>query len=104
MLCPLRLSRAEQWSVRPCASADGGSFAISVNGVERAQSITRPWIAAGARIRIAWSPREPILMALDGGLLFPLVRDELKVDPALSIFRTPAASLLGRFSLGVLLL
>ena len=92
---------AERWSVRPCASLEGGSLDVSVNSVENAHGIARPWLAPGLRARLAWSPLDALLLGIDAAALFPLLRDEFKVDPSLPIFRTPPAAVSMSTSLAV---
>ena len=99
--CPWRLALAEPWSLRPCASLEGGSLDVSVNSVENAHGIARPWLAPGLRVRLAWSPLDALLLGIDAAALFPLFRDEFKVDPSLPIFRTPPAAVSMSTSLAI---
>ena len=88
--CPVRLDLAPRIAVRPCAGADLGSLAASASGVPRAQDRARPWAAPAVSARLAWSPMRVVFVELEGGAALPLVRDELAVDPSVSLYRAPA--------------
>jgi hypothetical protein len=87
--CPFPLAVAARWSVTPCASLEGGSIEASARGVDAAQTVTRPWFAPGARLRLDWAPSDAVLIGLDAAVMVPLTRDTFEVGPALRVFQAP---------------
>jgi hypothetical protein len=88
--CPWKLGFGRDWTLRPCAAAEGGTLSVSATDVDDPRPITRPWIACGARVRAAWTPLAEGIVGVDAGGVFPLVRDEFVVAPSTSLFRAPA--------------
>jgi hypothetical protein len=74
---------------------------VSADSVDAPAPITRPWVAAGAKVRLAWSPGDPVVVGVDVGAAVPVLRDEFRVDPAISLFRAPPVVAAGGAWLGV---
>jgi hypothetical protein len=102
--CPWRAALAAWWTLRPCASAEGGVLDVSADGVDNARSLLRPWVAAAARVRSIWTAGDAVEIGLEATSLFPLLRDDFKVAPSLSLFRAPAAALGVGLSVGMRIL
>jgi hypothetical protein len=102
--CPWRAAISTWWTLRPCASAEGGVLDISAEGVANARSMSRPWVAAAARLRSTWTPVGAVEVGVEAASLFPLLRDDFKVAPSLSLFRAPVAALGFGISLGMRIL
>jgi hypothetical protein len=102
--CPWRAAFSAWWTLRPCASAEGGVLDISAEGVADARSLSRPWLAAAARVRSTWTPVGALEVGLEAASLFPLLRDDFKVAPSLSLFQAPAAALGLGISVGLRIL
>jgi hypothetical protein len=102
--CPWRAALSAWWTLRPCASAEGGVLDVSAEGVANARSMLRPWVAAAARLRSIWTAGDAVEIGLEATSLFPLLRDDFKVAPSLSLFRAPAAALGAGISVGMRIL
>jgi hypothetical protein len=99
--CPWRAAFSTWWTLRPCASVEGGVLDISAEGVADARSLSRPWVAAAARARSTWTPIDAVEVGVEAAVLFPLLRDDFKVAPSLSLFQAPAAALGFGISVGM---
>lgn len=99
--CPVRFALAPGVSARPCAGLDAGVLSASARGVDRARDRSRPWIAPSAAVRLAWAPSDALFLEASGVLAAPLVRDEVVVDPAVSLYRAPVVAPAGEIAAGV---
>jgi hypothetical protein len=98
--CPLRVDLVASVGVRPCAAVDAGALTASARGVERARDRTRPWVAPAAALSVVWSVTRAAFVELQGRLAVPLVRDEVVVDPSVTLYRAPPVSPSGEIAAG----
>lgn len=89
-LCPVRFELLSGVSLRPCVGADVGALAARAPRLERSQDRTRAWVAPTAMARLVWSPVRVLFLEIEGGVAVPLVRDEIAVDPSISLYRAPS--------------
>lgn len=89
-LCPMRFDVASSLSVRPCIGTDFGALDASAPRLAQRQDRTRPWITPSVTARLSWAPMKNLFVEIEGGATVPLVRDEIAVDPAISLYRAPA--------------
>jgi hypothetical protein len=102
--CPWRAAFSAWWTVRPCASAEGGVLDISAGGVANARSLWRPWVAAAARVRSTWTPVSVLEVGVEAASLFPLLRDDFRVAPSLPLFQAPVVAFGFGISVGMRIL
>lgn len=92
-LCPVRLSVVElgAMAVAPCAGVHAGALSASAagSGFAKRDHRVRAFVAGGLVGRLEVTPLRPVFIELEGGVAFPFIRDEIAVDPSLSVFRTP---------------
>jgi hypothetical protein len=82
--CPIRLSIVGPLALHPCVHFEGGALGASgaspfVPGGALAEArrldTTRPWLAPGLTGRVQIGFLDELLVELQGGVNFPLVRD-----------------------------
>lgn len=100
-LSPVRVDLAPSLSLRPAIALEGGVLAAAARGFEGARRTSRPWAAVGLHARIAYAPTRRLFVEVGGGAVTPLVRDELVVEPTLSLYRAPVVVPVGEASLGL---
>jgi hypothetical protein len=100
-LCPVRLDLLRTVHARPCAGLETGALTGTPVGAARAQTKTRPWLAPSLSGRIEWEIYRVSFIEAEAGLTAPLIRDELVVDPTVSLYRAPALVPSARISAGV---
>lgn len=99
--CPFRLDASNAISVRPCVTLDAGALRAEPRGAKSLQPRGRPWVAPGAAARIAWAPVRAAFVEGQLGVAAPLVRDELVIDPSLTLYRAPAVAASAEIGAGV---
>jgi hypothetical protein len=93
--CPVRLPLVTSLTLTPCAWMDAG--VLQADGIGNAFSLahTRPWAAPGLTGRLQWDlafvQPAPILVDVEGGVTFPLVRDTFGFFPQGTFHEVPAA-------------
>lgn len=102
-VCPVRipLNALASVSVMPCAGLDAGALSAAATGVTRADDRTRFWIAPAATGRFEVQPVRAVFVEAQLGAGFPLIRDEIAVDPTLILYRAPAVVAIGEIGAGV---
>src|SRR5690606_17744227 len=90
--CPVRVALGAALAVRPCAGIDAGVLSASARGVDRARDRTRAWIAPSAAVAVTWSFTRAAFLELGARAAVPLVKDDIVVDPSLSLYRAPLVS------------
>lgn len=100
-VCPFRVDLVRSVSLRPCAGVDAGSMAAHPTGLAAGRDRARPWVAASAAVRLAWSPVRAAFVEAEAGAAAPFVRDELAVDPTVSLYRAPSLVGAAQFAAGV---
>ena len=94
-VCP-RLPAASGVAFYPCAALDLG--ALSAEGIEGGKlvsgnSSTIFWAAAGLGVRLAWEPRAPFWVELQGRVAVPLVSHEFVFEqPPASVYKVEPAN------------
>jgi hypothetical protein len=89
--CPLRFDLGSRnVAFRPCAGVDAGVLSARAVRLDRTKDRSRPWIMPHAVARLSWAPVRILFVEVQGGLGIPVVRDELVVDPTVSVYRAPA--------------
>lgn len=84
-------------AARLALSLEGGVALARAVGTTRDDSVTRPWLRAGAQAEVAMKAIGPIGLELSGGALVAVVRDDFVVDPAGFGLRVPVVAPVGRF-------
>jgi hypothetical protein len=94
--------RRGAFTVLPCLRAQGGSR--DVQGLEplpgRSQAL-RGFFDLGAAGHLRWRFVGPAFVELGAALMFPTVRDQVKILAGPSVYEVPALGLLGEIALGV---
>ena len=102
--CPLRSAPGWRWSQSPvefqaCVRLSAGTLGASPTNVEAPREVQVPWLATGAVARIRWVIEHRVFIELEGGILFPLLRESFVADPGSVVYSVPAAG--GTFGSGV---
>jgi hypothetical protein len=91
-----------RWSVgafgiSPCARLGVGVLKAQGADIAKARAETRPWLDAGALLRLRWSPVSFLFLEATGGVVLPITRDRFHFDaPDTTIHRAaPAGGVLG---------
>ena len=87
--CILRLGRV--LSASPCLRFEGGALTGSASDVPRATDGTSAWLAFGGLARLEWTPLDWLVLELDAGLRFPMVRKRFFFQPDRTVYRPAAA-------------
>jgi len=77
--------------VRPCILADAGVLSGTAGAPVAGESRSRGWIAPGLTARIEWEIMDNAFLEAEGAAVLPLLRDELGVEPRLTLYRAPPA-------------
>ena len=92
-VCPLRLTFASPFALRPCAFFDLGLLSADGSGEVPAKSPVEPWAAAGGLVRLDWtvplSTRWAVVLDAEGGLLLPIVREVFGFDDSTTHYQAP---------------
>lgn len=100
-VCPARADLSRTVRARPCLSLDAGALSADPRGATTSQPRTRPWVAPGLAMRILWEPARFLFIEGQLSAAVPLVRDELVIDPSLSLYRAPVLVGSGEIAAGV---
>ena len=99
--CPLRLPLGtEVVSFLPCAGLDLGVLSASARGVTRKADKAPVWAAGSLAGRLEVAPLENLFVEAQLGLGIPFIRDEVAVDPSISLYRAPSVFGLGEIGVG----
>ena len=92
-VCPLRLTFASPFALRPCAFFDLGLLSADGSGEAPAKSPVEPWAAAGGLVRLDWtlplSTRWAVVLDAEGGVLLPIVRKSFGFDNSTTRYEAP---------------
>lgn len=89
-VCPVRVDVSRGLTARPCIGAEAGIFTASTRQLVSHRDRSRPWVAPRLSAQLAWTPLAPFFLEIEGAVAAPLVRDEIVVDPTLSMYRAPS--------------
>lgn len=95
-LCPIGLAIGRTLAALPCAGLTVGVLDASGDGVDGAASRSRPWIAPDAHARLVWAPAPLFSVDLEGGAVFPLLRESFFFLPGVPVYEAPPVAALGR--------
>ncbi len=99
-LCPARWALGA-FALLPCARGDLGALQGEGASIAQPHDSTRFWLDLGAVARARWAPVGPLFLELEGGVLFPLWRDEFHFDaPDIGIHRAAPVSALAAADVG----
>jgi hypothetical protein len=106
--CPLRWVAARPWSASTfelwgCARFDAGLVSVVDPHLPASANSQRPWVAAGATAHMRWVSRR-LFFYLEGGGMFPLVRERFVVRPSWTVYEIPVATGEGGLGVGIFLL
>ncbi|MDF2694321.1 MAG: Autotransporter [Labilithrix sp.] len=91
--CPVRVMLAPSLSAAPCAAFAIGAHHATTSGVPSPTASTTPWIAAVAGANLQWAVTPALVVELQGGAVFPILRRRFFLaDPDTTIFEVPVAS------------
>jgi hypothetical protein len=102
--CPVRAVAARPWSPSPieawaCARLDAGVLdAIALN-LPNARDMQRAWVAVGGLAHLRWVVSR-VFLDLEGGITFPVVREQFYVEPSTLVYRVPVVTGAGGLALG----
>jgi hypothetical protein len=88
--CPLALSPVAKFRLSPCALVDAGMLQVEGGGRVNTVSRSRPWVAPGILGRIRWEVVDPLVVEVEAGASFPLIRDTFYVAPGINVHSVPA--------------
>ena len=82
--CSFRAAATRPWSddaltLEPCARIDVGRVDLQSWATGAQTRTERPWVAPAALLRLRWTS-PGVFVELEGGALFPLIRDHFSVD------------------------
>jgi hypothetical protein len=89
-VCPVRVDLSRRLTARPCIGAEAGILTASTRQLVSHRDRSRPWVAPRLSAQLAWIPLAPFFLEIEGAVAAPLVRDEIVVDPTLSVYRAPS--------------
>ncbi len=93
--CPVRVPLLPSLALTPCALFDAGVLQADGLGAAFSLSSARPWVAPGVSGRLQWdlgaALPAPVLVEVEGGGTFPLVRDTFSFFPQGAFHAVPAA-------------
>lgn len=90
-ICPIRLAIFGSISAAPCALFEGGALAAEGLSPFAPAAASRPWAAPGILGRVQIDVLGDAMVEIDGGALFPLVRDTFYFEPSLTAHQVPIA-------------
>jgi hypothetical protein len=103
-ICPVRLPLDERATVSllPCFGVDGGVLSPkAIRGITRAFDRDRAWLAPSAGAALEVLPVRPLFLEGRAAAVFPLIRDELTVNPTVQLYTAPVVALSVELSAGV---
>ena len=84
--CPMQLTIATRLAARPCVLLDVGAVSAGGNGEVNTSSHIRAWAAVGGLARLDWTlplqGNTAAVLELQGGVAFPLVREDFQFQPS----------------------
>jgi hypothetical protein len=83
--CPLRFPQWPTLGLRPCGAFEYGMLEGKGEIVRRGR-----WVAPAVGLRAEWRPYPTVLLALDGLVSWPLVRDRFFFAPRTTVLKVPA--------------
>ena len=106
--CPLQSLSAPSWSAdaftaQLCARLEAGSLEAEEDKILGAVDARRPWLAAGALLRVRWV-LPTFFFEWEAGAIFPLERARFVVEPGNTVFEVPVAAGTTGLGIGVLFL
>ena len=84
--CPVRLRLSRVLGLVPCALFDAGLISAAGEGVIRHQSRLRPWIAAGAAVRLFAAFASRWRLDIEAGVLAAIQRDTFQFLPDETVY------------------
>jgi hypothetical protein len=100
-LCPVGLALARTVAVLPCAGATGGVIDADGTDVNGAESRTRPWLTADVQGRLVWAPAALLSFEVEGGAIFPLLRESFFFLPGVPVYEAPVTAGFGRAGVAI---
>lgn len=88
-VCPVRAVIHGPISAAPCALFEAGALAADGLSPFSPSTRTRPWAAPGLGARVQIDVLGDAMVEVDGGAVFPLVRDEFYFSPTLTAHVVP---------------
>ena len=89
--CPVRLEIVRRLTALPCVLFEAGAVDADGTSPFAPASATRPWIAPGALGRVQVDVIGDLVVEIEGGAVFPLVRDTFYFAPSLVAYEVPIA-------------
>jgi hypothetical protein len=78
--CFFQWSLAVATAIGPCGAIDVGLLDVTASNGTTHRESTRPWLSGGASQRIAWFPASTLALEVQGGAIFPVIRDRFHFD------------------------
>lgn len=79
----------------PFALFEAGILAATAEGVENPVDEGRPWLAAGAGVRIQWRGLDPLVLEASGGATVPILRDRFFFAPGATVHEVSSIAAFG---------
>ncbi|MCC7380313.1 MAG: hypothetical protein IT384_00680 [Deltaproteobacteria bacterium] len=79
----------------PFALFEAGILAATAEGVENPVDEGRPWLAAGAGVRIQWRGLDPLVLEASGGATVPILRDRFFFAPGTTVHEVASIAAFG---------
>jgi hypothetical protein len=89
--CPLRIEIVPRLTALPCALFEAGALSADGSSPFSPASATRPWLAPGALGRVQVDVIGDLVVEVEGGAVFPIVRDTFLFAPSLVAHEVPVA-------------
>jgi len=89
--CPIALRPLAALSFRPCLTATLGVLQASGQDVDFGNSRRLFWATLGGLTRVDWRFNRHFSLEIDASLDIPVRRDRFHFEPAVPIYRVPAA-------------
>ena len=103
--CPIKLTIATRLAARPCVPLDVGAVSAGGNGEVNTSSHIRAWAAVGGLARLDWTlplqGNTAAVLELQGGVAFPLVREDFQFQPSTPVYQAPVAAGLAGLGVGL---
>jgi hypothetical protein len=87
--CPLQIRPVASVRLSPCGLIDAGRLQAEGGGRVASAIRVRPWVAPGVLGRLRWEIVDPLLVEVEAGAFFPLVRDTFFIEPGIDVHRAP---------------
>ncbi len=103
--CPVQIVFTASLVARPCVAIDVGALSAGGRGEAQTSSPVRPWTAGDGLARLDWTPRLrdgwELVLEIQGGVAFPMVRETFKLWPATYVYEPPLAAGVSGLGVGV---